>query len=114
MKTDLRGHQLIEQRSLQFHRAVAGKLRDHPERLEIARENLRRWTALGGPSQPLWDEWRQLLDRPLNELLLLLEENSDRMTVLRRASPFAGVLEPAERWAVYARFAEEFPGSARN
>ncbi len=26
------------------------------------------------------------------------------MTALRQSSPFAGVLEPAERWAVYARF----------
>jgi hypothetical protein len=26
------------------------------------------------------------------------------MTELRQATPFAGVLEPAERWAIYARF----------
>lgn len=26
------------------------------------------------------------------------------MTALRQASPFAGILKPAERWAVYARF----------
>jgi hypothetical protein len=29
------------------------------------------------------------------------------MTALRQCSPFAGVLEPKERWAVYARFEPE-------
>jgi hypothetical protein len=26
------------------------------------------------------------------------------MTALRQATPFAGVLEPAERWAIYEKF----------
>jgi hypothetical protein len=26
------------------------------------------------------------------------------MTAQRQSSPFAGILEPAERWAVYSRF----------
>jgi hypothetical protein len=31
-------------------------------------------------------------------------EDGERMTALRQSSPFAGILEPSERWAVYARF----------
>jgi hypothetical protein len=31
-------------------------------------------------------------------------EDSERMAALRQATPFAGVLEPAERWKVYAQF----------
>jgi hypothetical protein len=31
----------------------------------------------------------------LEELLALLVEDSERMTALRQATPFAGVLEPA-------------------
>jgi len=34
----------------------------------------------------------------------LLGEESERMTALRQATPFAGVLEPAERWAIYEKF----------
>ena len=31
-------------------------------------------------------------------------QDGERMTALRQSSPFAGILDPAERWAVYARF----------
>jgi hypothetical protein len=104
MSAALRGHQRIERRSLEFHRAVAAKLQEQPERIEIARRNLERWSEIGGRSQPYWDAWRKILDRPLEEVLKLLEEDSEKMIALRQATPFAGVLEPADRWAVYARF----------
>jgi hypothetical protein len=99
-----RGHQRIDQRSLALHRAIGEKLRAHPALLDIARDNLDRWTVAGTRSQPYWDAWREILSRPLPEILDLLEDESERMTALRQATPFAGVLEPAERWAVYARF----------
>jgi hypothetical protein len=98
------GHLRIDRRSLALHHAVAEKLRAHPELIEIARENLNRWYAASGRSQPYLDEWRQILDKPLDEVLSLMEQDSERMTALRQSSPFAGVLAPAERWAVYARF----------
>jgi hypothetical protein len=103
------GHLRIDRRSLALHRAVAKKLRAHPELIEIARENLNRWYASAGRSQPYLDEWRRILDLPLEEVLALIERDGmepdgERMTALRQSSPFAGVLEPAERWAVYAGF----------
>jgi hypothetical protein len=72
--------------------------------IEIARENLERWSLTGGRSQPYWDAWRELLGRPLPEVLSLLVEPGERMTAMRQATPFAGVLEPAERWAIYENF----------
>jgi hypothetical protein len=104
VRVPLRGHQRIERRSLELHRAIAAKLRTHPERIEIARDNLARWSAKAGRSQPYWLAWREILDRPLADILNLLEEDSESMAALRQATPFAGVLDPAERWAVYARF----------
>jgi hypothetical protein len=103
MSVPLRGHQRIDRRSLELHRAIAAKLRTHPELIGIARDNLARWSANESRSQPYWDAWREILERPLEEVLELLEEESERMTAMRQATPFAGVLEPAERWAVYAR-----------
>src|ERR1017187_3643387 len=100
-----RGHQRIDQRSLALHRAIAAKLRANPALLEIARENLDKWTLMESRSQPYWDAWREILSRPLPEILDLLGQESERMTALRQATPFAGVLEPAERWAIYERFA---------
>lgn len=104
MSATLTGHQRIDRRSLELHRAIAEKLRSQPELMEIARENLARWSAKRGRSQPYWDAWREILDRPLEEVLQLLVEDTERMTAMRQATPFAGVLDPAERWAVYARF----------
>lgn len=102
-------HQRIDRRSLALHRAIAEKLRERPALIEIARENLERWSLTGGRSQPYWDAWRELLGRPLPEILSLLVEPGERMTAMRQATPFAGVLEPAERWAIYERFE---PGNA--
>jgi hypothetical protein len=104
MGTALTGHRRIDQRSLALHRAIAEKLRVHPELLEIARENLDRWSVSQVRSQPYWDAWRGILKRPLPEILALLVEDSEKMTAMRQATPFAGVLEPAERWAIYSQF----------
>jgi hypothetical protein len=104
MSVSLKGHQRIDQRSLALHRAIAEKLRAQPALLEIARDNLDRWTLAGSRSQPYWDAWRGILSRPLPEILDLLGDETEAMTALRQATPFAGVLEPAERWAIYSRF----------
>lgn len=98
------GHQRIDQRSLALHRAIAGKLRENPALIEIARDNLNRWSQTANRSQPYWDAWREILTRPLPEVLTLLIEESESMTAMRQATPFAGVLEPSERWAIFEKF----------
>ena len=104
VRSPLRGHQRIDRRSLALHRAIAEKLRNDPSLIAIALDNIERWSRTGGPSQPYWDAWREILKRPLPEILDLLGEESERITALRQATPFAGVLEPAERWAIYEKF----------
>ena len=104
MSVSASGHLRIDQRSLALHHAVAEKLRAHPELIGIARENLSRWDASAGRSQSYLDEWRRILGLPLAELLALMEQDGERMTALRQSSPFAGILEPAERWAIYRQF----------
>jgi hypothetical protein len=56
------------------------------------------------PLQPYWDAWREILARPLPEILELIVENNERMTAMRQASPFAGVLDEFERRAILERF----------
>ena len=97
-------HDRIERRSLELHRAIVVKLREHPERTGIARENLDRWSNTQGRSQPYLDAWREILDLPFEEMLTMIVENGPRMTNLRQSTPFAGVLEPRERWRVYDTF----------
>jgi hypothetical protein len=98
-------HARIDARSLAMHRAIAEKLRARPELIEIARDNLDRWTATVPHSKPYWDAWREILTRPLAEVLDIIVEDSERMTAMRQTSPFAGVLDPRERWAIYDEFA---------
>ena len=93
-------HARIDARSL----AIAEKLRARPELIEIARENLDRWTP--GRSGKYFDAWREILARPLDEVLTAIVEDSEWMTAMRQTSPFAGVLDPRERWAIYDEFAE--------
>jgi hypothetical protein len=111
MSVRLEGHQRIDQRSIALHRAIAGKLRANPELIAIARDNLDRWTPALPRSRPYFDRWREILNRPLAEILELLTEESEPMTALRQATPFAGILEPKERWAIYERFKPEGRGS---
>jgi hypothetical protein len=88
-----------------MHRAIAAKLRAKPELLAIAHDNIRRWSAAAGRSRPYLDAWEQLLAKPLEELLELLVQDTESMRAMRQAAPFAGVLTPKERWAVYDTFA---------
>jgi hypothetical protein len=103
------GHQRIDRRSLALHRAIADKLRADPALLAIALDNLDQWSRENGRSQPYWDAWREILKRPLEEVLRLMVEESERMTAMRQANPFAGILTPRERWAIYDRFTAGTP-----
>lgn len=96
-------HARVDARSLTMHRAIAEKLRERPELIGIAHENLARWTA--GRSQAYFDAWRKILARPLDEVLAVIVEDSERMTAMRQCSPFAGVFDARERWAIYDEFA---------
>jgi hypothetical protein len=97
-------HDRLENRSLALHWAIAAKLRQHPELLVVAEENLDRWGEMGSRSQPYWDAWRSILALPLEELLTIMVQDTPQMTELRQSSPFAGILEPKERWHVYDTF----------
>src|SRR5438128_10178276 len=96
-------HEWIDQRSLAVHEAVANKLAEHPEWLEVARQNLRQWLARN-PQPPLL-AWQRLLDTlAFDELLELLRCPDERARRLRQSSPFAGVLTHRDRQAHLVRY----------
>lgn len=47
------------------------------------------------------EAWRQILARSPAEIAALLGEESERMTMLRQVSPFAGALDPRTRWQIW-------------
>lgn len=85
------------ERSLALHQAVAEELQRNPEILSRARRKLDEWLEHGGRSTALWLRWREILERPAEEVVALLTERSEEAAWLRKASPFAGVLSPSTR-----------------
>jgi hypothetical protein len=98
-------HRLREARSLALHCRAAVKIAANLELLEVARDNLRRWTANAGEDAPRYlVEWSQILDRPWPEIAAVMTGVDEDAIRLRQSSPFAGVLTPAERRRIYEAF----------
>jgi hypothetical protein len=99
-------HARLDERSLALHRLVAEKIGADPTLLDVARANLRHWQAASPERSPALCEWEHILDEsPVDEVIALLIECSERATRLRQSSPFAGILTEAERKAIYESYA---------
>jgi hypothetical protein len=91
--------QLLDQRSLELHRLIARRLREHPQRLERVRQTLARWKTIVDPrSQPYVVQWQRLVDTGMDAVLSVAVEDSERAAALRQCTPLGGVLTPRERW----------------
>jgi len=98
------GHRTAELRSIGLHRLVVEHLRSEPELLDRARDRVTGWVEDGYPVPPsVANRWRELLGRPLPEILAALVEDSEVARDMRQSSPFAGVLTQDERAAVIRR-----------
>ncbi len=100
------GHEYQDRVSLEIARRIAAELSRRPEWLELARENLDRWTTLNSGAASLlrcYAEWRAILERPLDEICTILTAASDEGQRLRQNSPFAGALSPSEVWEIKDR-----------
>jgi hypothetical protein len=107
-RPELRREQLA---SLWLHRAVAAHLVQDPANvLDHARTNLdalsREHASAGG-----WlDAWRRTLDAGPEDVLQVLTSPADAAVELRQNSPFAGVLDEAERRRVLDAFRNYWAG----
>lgn len=102
-------HRLAELRSLAYHRAVADKLRKDPEVLARARARTAAWVAEGDRTSGAARDWAEILSGDVESICALLVDTSERATALRQSTPFAGALDPRERWRIWrdVRNAEE-------
>ena len=99
-------HTILEARSLALHCLIARKVSRDPRLLDIARRNLAAWkrSHRRGERPRFIGEWERLLRRPWPEIVGLITSTSETAARLRQSSPFAGVLDPAERKRVYEAF----------
>jgi len=107
-------HELIDEISLELGRRTAARLRQQPDLLQLARENLDRWTSLNFNAPALlrcYEEWRELLNHPLGEICAVLTSESNECRRLRQNSPFAGVLNAREVWELKQSFRDATPAA---
>jgi hypothetical protein len=98
-------HRFLELRSLAMHAAIARKIRRQPALLDRARANLQRWQASTSErGAPALAEWQDLLKVPLVQLLEIMTDWNETSIRLRQSTPFAGILSPSERKAIYEAF----------
>ena len=95
-------HRLAGQRSLAYHRIVAARLVSEPQLLLDARARVERWLASGTRAVRALELWRSILDRPPSEIAALLVDPEEDACELRQSSPFAGALDPRERWRIWS------------
>lgn len=94
-------HPWHDQLGLRYHRAIAAKFRSCPDLRGVAVGNIERWTARNDyPPSVLraFQQWRELLTTaPLEALLSVMTDPSERGHQLRQNTPFAGLLNVEER-----------------
>jgi len=99
-------HRLAEARSRAYHRLIAERLTS--AMIAAARAQLDRWVTQGAALHPTYAEaWRRLLDGPLDDVRAVLVGDDEQSATLRQVSPFAGMLSPRERWALWRRVRDE-------
>lgn len=99
-------HRLAEERSIAYHRVIAERLLRQPAVLEKARQRVQGWLASGSPFYAR--KWSEILAGDPPSVAAFLVERSELAIELRQSSPFAGALDPRERWKIWRETREQF------
>lgn len=94
-------HRLAELRSIALHEAIGDRLRSQPELIERARRRLLSSADEQSTAAFYRDEWLAVLEQPVERIVAVLREDSERARELRQATPFAGVIPARERWRIW-------------
>jgi hypothetical protein len=103
-------HRLAEERSLAYHRVIAARIVREPALLERARVKVAAWLAEGG-SAFYARAWERVLSAPAETIAAQLVADTEEARALRQATPFAGALEPRERWRIWREVRERYGAS---
>lgn len=98
---NLNSHQELERVYREMDKRISQKIRENPSLLEIPRSNLKRWISdersLGRVSPGL-QEWNEIFStHSVDEILRILDDDSEESDRLRHSSPFCGILTEEER-----------------
>lgn len=97
-----------DRRSLAYHSAVAGILKQDPSfALARAKASLEKAEELHPDARNLWHRWRRWLRLPIHELVANLLDPGMEARDMRQVSPFAGILGASERARILREFRSE-------
>jgi hypothetical protein len=94
-------HPLAEERSLAYHRAVGLRLLADSSLVGVARARVEAWLIRGEPHPEYARAWRDVLARPVSEVVAAITDPSEAARAMRQVTPFAGFLPPRERWVIW-------------
>lgn len=97
-----------EQKALALHRTVAARLRADPSLVALVRARVRWLRARNPAGASYYDEWERLLSGPLDALLNVVVNLSERACALRQESPFVDLVDQKERARIYREVSERF------
>lgn len=96
-------------RSLAYHRVLADKLKCDPiPAIKQARKFLGRMRRRHRGAQALFARWRVWLNLPIDELISSMLDPGLMARDMRQVTPFAGLLNPAERVQILKQFRKEY------
>jgi hypothetical protein len=104
-------HRLAEERSVAYHLVIAERLREHPEILERARQRVQEWQASREQARFYVRKWAEILAGDPSSVAAFLTERSELADELRQSTPFAGALNPQERWRIWRETRDRFQGT---
>jgi hypothetical protein len=91
-----------DERSIALHKEIAKKLREHPDLWDIPIKNIIKWKKMNDRLAPAFVEWEHILTtNTKEEILFILESDSEESTRLRSSSPFTGILNENERNKIF-------------
>ena len=94
-------HRVAEARSLAAHRLIAQRLEEDPRILAEARQRVADWLRDAAVAAPYAERWHALLSGPQHELIATMTDPGEEATALRQCTPFAGAIDPRERWRLW-------------
>jgi hypothetical protein len=94
-------HRLAELRSIALHEAIGTEIVRRPELVEAARQRVHSSSAEGKLAPAHRDAWLRILDRPIEDVVAFLREDSEEARELRQATPFTGIIGARQRWSIW-------------
>jgi hypothetical protein len=106
-------HNRIDQRNLAFSKLIAHKIALDPSLIDLARARLDRRER---PCTNATLEWYEILKRPIEAIIAVLNSNSEKTIQLCQSTPFLDAVTETERKAIHESHGvrTRYPGSERN